>query len=1072
MKIYIKKTALSNYELLETPDKELGKGGQARVFKIQTKGYEDYCLKKFIRQEDAQKSYDRIAYMIQNPPHNIMGSSSFRICWPTAFAYDIQKNFIGYIMPLAFPNSRDLKILEVYNAKPISKQAKYKKYPDWFDKYELDTDMGLKNRMKMLCNWAIAIYSLHETNKYVIVDLKPENVMATASGKISIVDTDSFQISENDKILFPGVAYTPGYFPPEGKFIKQNNKPFPIACDCFAAAVCFYKILTGVHPYGGTIKKAPYDELEKEDEFINAGLFAYGDKINYLSFNADFNLHKHFENLPPVIQTLFKRAFGCDAEVRPTMDEWGKVLHEAAISNMNLIRSTVKPQKINSLSIQIQDVAFCDADFDGNIIRDYGNTLYTDIAYLCPKITYKVLKACSDIELSYKIYTPSGVLMSGASSRSGFTNTVLLPCPYISSFIKDISGWGNNSKTVYAEAGTWRVEFYEDDKCLYKTSITINAKDTPKTPYNPTQKPYTATKTKKKSKSRNYLWILLLLAGIIAAAYHFWYKDYRIDQATPRTYVYATNLFLRSSKVADVDDNRLGTIPYGSELITYSNENGWAYVKADGQKGYVSSDYLLDTSDFLLLNSVWGNEEAKEVVSTAKYRLALLDYYKRAGLRGGTEWQLYTKALGAKEDNVFYSRLFNKNSPFVDFAFLLKNNQTGERRFVLYSVDNETEQPIFCHAMEAPKDAFINDIICNKRSSNVRMTVYYSNGDKTTVNVENAPVVQSRTTERPVSTSNTKSTSQNWTGGVKTARELNELGDNAYNNKQYGTALNYYNEAAKKGSDEALANLGWMTYKGLGTPVDGAIAISYLKDAVEMGNANACYYLGLLYENGVYESQLFKDRQESLRYYKLGADRGQAKAAAAYSRLKGSRSSEIDLESVTNEQLQVIPSSGLVFNQDLKGKPVTVNNPFRQRGGAYTIAFWTNNFSSRVILSAIHPDRVQGWEFPKVTFQPNGIFLLGTEDRSSVSYAIFPYDLTKLAGERHFICVICQPGVYQKEKLLYIDGQFIASLPNPQVAQSQSACPNIQIGSGLRSVFFYIKALTSQEVLKLYQASK
>lgn len=575
-----------------------------------------------------------------------------------------------------------------------------------------------------------------------------------------------------------------------------------------------------------------------------------------------------------------------------------------------------------------------------------------------------------------------------------------------------------------------------------------------------------------KNNKRNIVVTLISVVLIIILGYHFWYKDYRIDQATPRTYVYATNLFLRSSKVADVDDNRLGTIPYGSELITYSNENGWAYVKADGQKGYVSSDYLLDTSDFLLLNSVWGNEEAKEVVSTAKYRLALLDYYKRAGLRGGTEWQLYTKALGAKEDNVFYSRLFNKNSPFVDFAFLLKNNQTGERRFVLYSVDNETEQPIFCHAMEAPKDAFINDIICNKRSSNVRMTVYYSNGDKTTVNVENAPVVQSRATERPVSTSNTKSTSQNRTGGVKTARELNELGDNAYNNKQYGTALNYYNEAAKKGSDEALANLGWMTYKGLGTPVDGAIAISYLKDAVEMGNANACYYLGLLYENGVYESQLFKDRQESLRYYKLGADRGQAKAAAAYSRLKGSRSSEIDLESVTNEQLQVIPSSGLVFNQDLKGKPATVSNPFRQRGGAYTIAFWTDNFSSRVILSAIHPDRVQGWEFPKVTFQPNGIFLLGTEDRSSVSYAIFPYDLTKLAGERHFICVICQPGVYQKEKLLYIDGQFIASLPNPQVAQSQSACPNIQIGSGLRSVFFYIKALTSQEVLKLYQASK
>ena len=575
-----------------------------------------------------------------------------------------------------------------------------------------------------------------------------------------------------------------------------------------------------------------------------------------------------------------------------------------------------------------------------------------------------------------------------------------------------------------------------------------------------------------KNNKHNIVITLISVVLIIILGYHFWYKDYRIDKATPRTFVYATNLFLRSSKVADVDDNRLGTIPYGSELITYSNENGWAYVKTNGQKGYVSSDYLLESVDFFLLNSVWGNEEAKELVPTAKYRLALLDYYKRAGLKGGTEWQLYTKSPGSKEDNVFYSRLFNKNSRFVDFAFLLKNNQTGERRFVLYSFDNETEQPIFCHAMEAPKDAFINDIICNKRSSNIRMTVYYSNGDKTTVNVENAPVVQSRTTERPVSTSNTQSVSQNQTGGVKTAQKLNELGLQAYTRRQYEAALNYYNEAAKKGSDEALANLGWMTYKGLGTPKDGAIAISYLKDAVEMGNANACYYLGVLYENGIYDSQLFKDREESLRYYKLGADRGQSQAAEAYSRLsKGSSSTRIS-NSTSGIPTPKIPSSGLVFNKDLKGKSLSVSNPFRQRGGSYSIAFWTDDFSSRTVLSAIHPDRVKGWEFPKITFQSNGIFLLGTDDRSSVSYSIFPYDLTKLAGERHFICVVCQPGVYQKEKLLYIDGQFIASLPNPQVAQSQSACPNIQIGSGLHSVFFYIKALTNQEVSDLYQASK
>lgn len=180
-----------------------------------------------------------------------------------------------------------------------------------------------------------------------------------------------------------------------------------------------------------------------------------------------------------------------------------------------------------------------------------------------------------------------------------------------------------------------------------------------------------------------------------------------------------------------------------------------------------------------------------------------------------------------------------------------------------------------------------------------------------------------------------------------------------------------------------------------------------------------------------------------------------------------------DTSSTTSTTLKPIslPASGLVFNKKLNKRSLIVNNPFRQKGGSYTIAFWTDDFSSRTVLQAIHPNHVGGWEFPKITFQPNGIFLLGTEDRSSVSYTIFTYDMAQLAG-RHFICVICQPNVYQKEKLLYIDGKFISSLPNPQVSHSQSSCPTIQIGKGIESIFFYIKALSDNDVYNLYKASR
>lgn len=117
-----------------------------------------------------------------------------------------------------------------------------------------------------------------------------------------------------------------------------------------------------------------------------------------------------------------------------------------------------------------------------------------------------------------------------------------------------------------------------------------------------------------------------------------------------------------------------------------------------------------------------------------------------------------------------------------------------------------------------------------------------------------------------------------------------------------------------------------MSFKGYGTPKDGTIAISYLKDAIELGNANACYYLGFLYEHGIYESQLFKDKKLAIYYYKLGAERGQ-NAKDAYLRLTA------DTSSTTSTTLKPIspPASGLVFNKKLNKRSLIVNNLFGKK---------------------------------------------------------------------------------------------------------------------------------------------
>lgn len=244
------------------------------------------------------------------------------------------------------------------------------------------------------------------------------------------------------------------------------------------------------------------------------------------------------------------------------------------------------------------------------------------------------------------------------------------------------------------------------------------------------EEPRTKGKERKKEKnSHGCLWFLFL-TGIFWAGYQFWYKDYKRDKNAPRSYVYATNLFLRSSAIADVEYNRITTIPYGSELITYSNENGWAHVKADGKKGYVASDYLLNSEEFHLLNGVWGNEDAKDAVSTAKCRLAILNYLKNNGIKtGSTAWQLYAKPKEIKPNSVLYPRLNDGYDNFTEFAFILKDNQTGNRRLALYSFE-EDETPVFRYTEDTPVKGDIKSITYNKWNNKYKVT--YSNQESGT----------------------------------------------------------------------------------------------------------------------------------------------------------------------------------------------------------------------------------------------------------------------------------------------------------------------------------------------------
>ena len=339
---------------IELASKEMSSGGQGRIYKVLSPSYlSSYCVKIYKDNHHARNNQEKIEYMVMNKPENT-DMNNIRICWPEFIVYNNQGKFSGYVMPLAFEGSRDLKIIEIYTIGKTLLQ-KYPKFPEWHNKFELDSPIGFINRVKMLHNWALAIEIIHRNGKFVIVDLKPENVLATSTGKISIVDTDSFQINDGDKI-FKGPVATPEYF---AKFAKKRHSENLLQtqdCDCFALAVSFYKILVGSHPYSGFKLLPPYDNDEYSDiaSRIDAELYVFGKKKAYIEQLQTNNMHKRFAKLPPQVQALFMTAFTTDSQ--PSAKKWKETL-KSVYSTGTRIRVPSSPR--GGVSVNSESMCLC-----------------------------------------------------------------------------------------------------------------------------------------------------------------------------------------------------------------------------------------------------------------------------------------------------------------------------------------------------------------------------------------------------------------------------------------------------------------------------------------------------------------------------------------------------------------------------------------------------------------------------------------------------------------------------------------------------------------------------------------
>ena len=72
-------------------------------------------------------------------------------------------------------------------------------------------------------------------------------------------------------------------------------------------------------------------------------------------------------------------------------------------------------------------------------------------------------------------------------------------------------------------------------------------------------------------------------------------------------------------------------------------------------------------------------------------------------------WQAFSKGKDKYPDAIFFPRFTNSNSKFTDFACIIKNANTGKRKFLLFSF-SDSEVPTLINEQDAPETGDITKI--------------------------------------------------------------------------------------------------------------------------------------------------------------------------------------------------------------------------------------------------------------------------------------------------------------------------------------------------------------------------
>lgn len=237
MAVYYGRNRSATYTL----GSRLGRGGEGEVYEIAgrpnlvAKLYFDSKFSSAPGSPDLrQEQREKIETMLDQPVDPYI-NGVLSVAWPQDILIDQQGKFVGFTMPRV--NSKH----HIFAAS--RERERVKLYPNY----------TWKTAILIAYNLTVAVKIVHQTNA-VVGDLNPNNIMIDERGHVTLIDTDSFNITnKRTGKVYKCTVGVPEMLPPElqGKDLSKPGSVFTKQTDSFALAIHIFNLLmNNCHPFG------------------------------------------------------------------------------------------------------------------------------------------------------------------------------------------------------------------------------------------------------------------------------------------------------------------------------------------------------------------------------------------------------------------------------------------------------------------------------------------------------------------------------------------------------------------------------------------------------------------------------------------------------------------------------------------------------------------------------------------------------------------------------------------------------------------------------------------------------